>query len=71
MTKKPDKRGRAVDRERISITQAHELRDWSKRLGVSEERLKAAVERVGNLAYDVRAYFLSGRETEHPPGSEH
>jgi hypothetical protein len=59
-----NKQGRSADGDRISVTQDHELRDWSKRLGVSEARLKNAVERVGNLAYDVRAYLLSGREQE-------
>ena len=56
--------GRSGDRDRIALTHEHELRDWSKRLGVSVERLKAAVKRVGNLAYDVRAYLLSGREQD-------
>lgn len=56
--------GRSVERDRISLSEEHELRDWEKRLGVSEARLKAAVKRVGNLAYDVRAYLLSGREQD-------
>lgn len=42
--------GRSVDRDRISLSEEHEIRDGAKRLGVSEERLKAAVKRVGNLA---------------------
>ncbi|MHA4835925.1 DUF3606 domain-containing protein [Sphingopyxis sp. MSC1_008] len=67
MSKEKNRPGRSADRERISLTQEHELRGWSKRLGVSEERLRAAVGRVGNLAYDVRAYFLSGREKDRSP----
>jgi hypothetical protein len=58
------KKGRSVDRERISLTQDHEVRSWSKHFGISEERLRSAVAKVGNLAYDVQAYLLSGRERE-------
>ncbi|MBE1526923.1 hypothetical protein GGC65_001379 [Sphingopyxis sp. OAS728] len=58
------KKGRSVDRERVSLTQPHEVQGWAKRLGVSEERLRAAVGKVGHVAYDVRAYFLSGRERD-------
>ena len=36
------------DRQRININQAHELRDWSKKFGVSEEELKRAVAKVGD-----------------------
>lgn len=41
------------DRERISLSEDYEVRDWSEKFGVSEERLRAAVEKVGNMADDV------------------
>ena len=41
------------DRDRINVNEAYELRDWSKRLGVSEGELKAAVKKVGPMAQDV------------------
>lgn len=41
------------DRQRISLSEDYEVRDWSKKFGVSEERLRAAVEKVGNQADDV------------------
>lgn len=60
------KRGRSIDRERIALGEEHEVRHWTQRLGISEERLRAAVGKVGNIAYDVRAYLLSGREDKEP-----
>ncbi|HZV83585.1 MAG TPA: DUF3606 domain-containing protein [Brevundimonas sp.] len=41
------------DRQRISLEQDYEVRDWSQKFGVSEERLRDAVARVGNMATDV------------------
>ena len=41
------------DRQRISLSEDYEVRDWSQKFGVSEERLRAAVEKVGNMADDV------------------
>lgn len=41
------------DRQRISLSEDYEVRDWSKKFGVSEERLRAAVETVGEQADDV------------------
>jgi hypothetical protein len=50
------------DRERINIHQDYELRDWSKSLGVTPERLKEAVQAVGDRADKVREYLKeSGR----------
>jgi hypothetical protein len=42
------------DRERINVNQDHELRDWSKSLGVTTERLKEAVAAVGDRVEKVR-----------------
>jgi hypothetical protein len=45
------------DRERISLTQDHELDYWTEALGVSEPRLREAVAAVGHMAKDVRKYL--------------
>jgi hypothetical protein len=49
------------DRERINVHQDYELRDWSKSLGVPPERIKEAVQAVGDRADKVREY-LKGSE---------
>lgn len=41
------------DRKRISLEQDYEVRDWTQKFGVSEDRLRAAVGKVGNMADDV------------------
>ena len=41
------------DRTRISLSEAYEVRDWSEKFGVSEDRLRAAVAKVGSMADDV------------------
>ena len=41
------------DRQRINVNQDYELRDWSKKFGVSPEELKRAVAKVGDRATDV------------------
>ena len=45
------------DRKRVSLTEAYELRDWSKKFGVTPDELKAAVKAVGNEAAAVEAYL--------------
>jgi len=47
------------DRDRIGIEEKHELRQWSKGLGisVSKEELVAAVRAVGNSAEKVRQHL--------------
>lgn len=47
------------DRERINIHQDYELRDWSKSLGITPEKLKEAVGAVGDRADKVREYLRS------------
>jgi hypothetical protein len=42
------------DRDRINVHQDHELRYWSKELGVTPEILKDTVQKVGVMAVDVR-----------------
>lgn len=45
------------DRQRINIHQDYELRDWSKSLGVTPDKLKEAVQAVGDRAEKVREYL--------------
>jgi hypothetical protein len=42
------------DRARIAMTEPHEVRYWTEALGVSREKLQAAVDKVGNSAEAVR-----------------
>jgi hypothetical protein len=41
------------DRERISLSEDYEVRDWARKFGVTEEELRTTVGRVGNRADDV------------------
>jgi hypothetical protein len=45
------------DRQRININEDYELRDWSKSLNTTPERLKEAVQAVGDRADKVREYL--------------
>jgi hypothetical protein len=49
------------DRKRINVSEDHELRDWSKKFGVSKDKLKEAVQAVGDQADKVEKY-LKGSE---------
>lgn len=49
------------DRKRISLDEDYEVRDWSKKFGVTAEELKAAVKAVGNDAAAVEAH-LKGKQ---------
>ena len=49
------------DRTRIDINQDYEVRDWSKRFGVTAEQLKAAVKSVGSNAKAVEAHLKQGK----------
>lgn len=48
------------DRKRVSLSDDYEVRDWSAKFGVSEERLRAAVGKVGNMADDVERELKGG-----------
>ena len=50
------KTGKA-DREHINVSQAYELADWARKLGVSRDELRKAVETVGPMADDVRRHL--------------
>jgi hypothetical protein len=41
------------DRSRVNVNEEWELRYWSEKFGVSPERLKAAVSKVGVSVKDV------------------
>ncbi|MGQ3055451.1 MAG: DUF3606 domain-containing protein [Roseateles sp.] len=45
------------DRKRISLEQDYEVRDWSKKFGVTPDELRAAVKAVGNDAVAVEAHL--------------
>ncbi len=45
------------DRERISLREDYEVRDWMGSFGVSKEKLIEAVKAVGDRADDVREYL--------------
>jgi hypothetical protein len=45
------------DREHINVNRHSELREWAKRLDVSEEEIKFAISAVGPLADDVRGFL--------------
>lgn len=47
----------SLDRDRISLSEDYEVRDWSASLGVSEAELREAVDAVGNSADKVRDYL--------------
>jgi hypothetical protein len=50
------KRG-GLDRDRISLEEDYEVRDWTRSLGCTEEELRAAVAAVGDSAEAVRAHL--------------
>jgi hypothetical protein len=45
------------DRDRINVNEDYELRDWSKKFGVTPEELKRAVQAVGDRAEAVRQHL--------------
>jgi hypothetical protein len=52
-----DPKKTALDRKLISLTEEHEVRSWTKSLGVTEEELRKAVAAVGNSAEAVRVHL--------------
>ena len=47
----------AQDRARINVNEEHEVRYWTKALGVSEQKLREAVAAVGVSAEAVRRHL--------------
>ena len=52
------------DRTRINVNEDYELRDWSKKFGVSPDELKKVVGNVGDRAKDVEAHLKRGERGE-------
>ena len=48
------------DRQRISLLEDYEVRDWAEKFGVSQDALRDAIARVGDRAEDVER-DLKGR----------
>jgi hypothetical protein len=49
------------DRKLISLDEDYEVRDWSKKFGVTPDELKKAVAAVGNEAVKVEAFLKGGK----------
>ena len=49
------------DAARINVNEDWELEHWTKKLGVSEEELKAAVKKVGVSVEAVSAHFKANK----------
>jgi hypothetical protein len=47
------------DRKRINVHEDYELRDWSKKFGVSADQLQRAVAKVGDRVEDVEKELRS------------
>lgn len=48
-----------ADRARININEDYELRDWSKRLGISPDELREAVKVAGTSAEAVGKHLAA------------
>lgn len=57
MTDDRSKASVAQDRARISLTQEHEVRYWTKKWGITREELEAAVKAAGPMAAKVAAHL--------------
>ena len=54
------------DRSKINLDQPDELKYWSHALGVSKEKIRAAIEKVGNSAGAVRKELGIAQEGQTP-----
>lgn len=52
----------AGDRARINLRERHEVVYWTDAFGCTEGELRAAVERVGVMAKDVRQYLTDQKK---------
>ena len=55
------------DRSRINVNEDYELRDWAKKLNVTPDRLKEAVEAVGTQATRVQQYLAGETDKSAKP----
>ena len=54
---------RPQDAKRINVNEEYELRDWSKKFGVTPEQLKDAVKKVGTSAEAVERHLKAKNGT--------
>ena len=53
------------ERARIDINEEWERRYWTGKLGVTEDELQKAVDKVGVMSKDVEAYFTRHKGNAH------
>ena len=46
-----------ADRDRINVNEPYELAYWSKELGVTPDKIKEAVKKVGVMVKDVKKHL--------------
>ena len=49
--------------QRIDVNRDGDLREWSRKLDVTEDQLKEAIQAVGSLASDVEDHLKGSRTT--------
>lgn len=52
----------SADRRLIALSQAHEVRYWSKKFKVTPAKLKAAVKAAGHSSKKVGAYLAASKK---------
>jgi hypothetical protein len=60
MADDPNQRG-PQDRSRVNLGQDHELKYWTQKFGVSADKLREAVRKVGPSAEAVAQHFKSAK----------
>jgi len=55
---------KARDRKLIAISEAYEVRYWSKKFKVTPAKLKAAIKAAGHSSTKVAAYLASAKKTK-------
>jgi hypothetical protein len=58
-------RAHGQDRERINVHEAYELRDWAQAMHTTPDRIREAVQAVGDRADKVRAYLQGDKPRSH------
>lgn len=49
------------DRDKINLSEEYEISYWTKKFGVSADKLRKAVQEVGSSSKKVEDYFKSGK----------
>jgi hypothetical protein len=63
-----DQKTEPRDSSRVNVQQPDELRYWMSRFGVSEDRLRAAVRKVGVIVDDVERELKGTASPGHSAG---